>query len=138
MVSWNSRKALWCLHFRSKGGSGWSFFLDFYIGGIQNCHPKRKVVIEMNILYRDFAKRVPPPSTHSKKSRRGAHLWMEKGRRKGDNRMLEKQIERKLVTAVQRHGGMCPKWVSPGLDGVPDRIICHVRPYGMIHSTKKN
>ncbi len=37
--------------------------------------------------------------------------------------MLEKQIERKLVTAVRQRGGMCPKWVSPGLDGVPDRVI---------------
>ena len=37
--------------------------------------------------------------------------------------MLEKQIERKLVSAVRLRGGMCPKWVSPGLDGVPDRVI---------------
>ena len=37
--------------------------------------------------------------------------------------MLEKQIERKLVTAVRMRGGMCPKWISPGLDGVPDRVI---------------
>ena len=48
---------------------------------------------------------------------------MEKGRRKGNNRLLEKQIERKLVTAVRLRDGMCPKWVSPGLDGVPDRVI---------------
>ena len=37
--------------------------------------------------------------------------------------MLEKQIERKLIAAVHLRGGMCPKWVSPGLDGVPDRVI---------------
>lgn len=37
--------------------------------------------------------------------------------------MLEKHIERRLVRAVERLGGMCPKFVSPGLDGVPDRII---------------
>ena len=37
--------------------------------------------------------------------------------------MLEKQIERKLMAAVRQRGGMCPKWVSPGLDGVPDRVI---------------
>lgn len=37
--------------------------------------------------------------------------------------MLEKHIERKLVKAVEQLGGMCPKFVSPGLDGVPDRII---------------
>ena len=37
--------------------------------------------------------------------------------------MREKQIEEKLVRAVRRRGGLCPKWVSPGLDGVPDRVI---------------
>jgi len=37
--------------------------------------------------------------------------------------MRESQIEKRLVTAVRQRHGMCPKWVSPGLDGVPDRII---------------
>ena len=37
--------------------------------------------------------------------------------------MNEKQIEQTLVRAVKRRGGVCPKWVSPGLDGGPDRII---------------
>ena len=37
--------------------------------------------------------------------------------------MREKQIEMKLVEAVGRRGGLCPKWISPGLNGVPDRII---------------
>ncbi len=37
--------------------------------------------------------------------------------------MKEKQIEQTLVRAVRRRGGICPKWISPGLDGVPDRII---------------
>ena len=37
--------------------------------------------------------------------------------------MSEKQIERKLVEAVKTMGGICPKWVSPGFDGVPDRIV---------------
>ena len=37
--------------------------------------------------------------------------------------MREKDIERKLVQAVKARGGICPKWVSPGLNGVPDRII---------------
>ena len=37
--------------------------------------------------------------------------------------MREKDIERKLVRAVRAAGGLAPKWVSPGLDGVPDRII---------------
>lgn len=37
--------------------------------------------------------------------------------------MRESQIEKRLVTAVRKRHGLCPKWVSPGLDGVPDRII---------------
>lgn len=36
--------------------------------------------------------------------------------------MREKDIERKLVTEVKKRGGICLKWVSPGFDGVPDRI----------------
>lgn len=35
---------------------------------------------------------------------------------------LEKDIENKLVKIVRRHGGKCPKWVSPGWAGVPDRL----------------
>ncbi len=38
-------------------------------------------------------------------------------------RMREKYIERKLVKAVKARGGIAPKFVSPGLDGMPDRII---------------
>lgn len=37
--------------------------------------------------------------------------------------MKEKNIETRLVRAVRNMGGLAPKWVSPGLDGVPDRII---------------
>lgn len=37
--------------------------------------------------------------------------------------MKEKGIERKLVLEVQKRGGICPKWVSPGFDGGPDRIV---------------
>lgn len=37
--------------------------------------------------------------------------------------MRERQIEQHLVAAVRKRNGLCPKWVSPGLDGVPDRII---------------
>lgn len=37
--------------------------------------------------------------------------------------MREKEIEQKLVTEVKRMGGICPKFVSPGFDGMPDRII---------------
>ena len=37
--------------------------------------------------------------------------------------MREKQIEQKLVKAVKAEGGMCPKLVSPGTDGRPDRRL---------------
>lgn len=37
--------------------------------------------------------------------------------------MREKNIEKKLVSEVKKRGGICPKWVSPGFDGVPDRIV---------------
>lgn len=37
--------------------------------------------------------------------------------------MREKIIERILVNEVKKRGGICPKFVSPGLDGMPDRIV---------------
>ena len=37
--------------------------------------------------------------------------------------MSEKQIERALIKAVKDAGGLCLKWVSPGWDGAPDRIV---------------
>nr|WP_304710517.1 VRR-NUC domain-containing protein [uncultured Acetatifactor sp.] len=37
--------------------------------------------------------------------------------------MRERDIERKLVLEVKKRGGICPKWASPGYDGVPDRIV---------------
>ena len=37
--------------------------------------------------------------------------------------MKEKQIEQKLVRAVMAMGGLCPKLVSPGMDGMPDRLV---------------
>ena len=37
--------------------------------------------------------------------------------------MREKQVEQKLVQAVRRAGGLCPKLVSPGTDGLPDRLV---------------
>lgn len=37
--------------------------------------------------------------------------------------MREKTIEQKLVKTVKSMGGICPKWVAPGFDGVPDRIV---------------
>ena len=37
--------------------------------------------------------------------------------------MLEKIIERGLVHAVRRLGGICPKLACPGTDGMPDRML---------------
>jgi hypothetical protein len=37
--------------------------------------------------------------------------------------MRERYIESRLVKAVKEQGGICPKFVSPGLDGMPDRLI---------------
>ena len=44
--------------------------------------------------------------------------------------MTEKQIEQKLVSAVKAKDGLAPKFVSPGFDGVPDRIV--LLPHGRI------
>ena len=32
-------------------------------------------------------------------------------------------VKVKLALMVKKRGGICPKWVSPGFDGVPDRIV---------------
>ena len=37
--------------------------------------------------------------------------------------MLEKILERKLVKAVRNAGGFALKFVSPGMAGVPDRLL---------------
>ena len=37
--------------------------------------------------------------------------------------MLEKEVEKILVSEVKKLGGRAYKWVSPGNDGVPDRIV---------------
>ena len=37
--------------------------------------------------------------------------------------MREKTIEQKLVQAVRGVGGIAPKFTSPGMDGMPDRLI---------------
>ena len=44
--------------------------------------------------------------------------------------MSEKSTEQKLVKAVKAKGGLAPKFVSPGFDGVPDRIV--LLPHGRI------
>lgn len=37
--------------------------------------------------------------------------------------MQEREIEKILVREVKKLGGRAYKWVSPGNDGVPDRIV---------------
>ncbi len=37
--------------------------------------------------------------------------------------MREKAIEKKLVMAAKRRGGMAVKFTSPGTNGMPDRIV---------------
>ncbi len=37
--------------------------------------------------------------------------------------MSEKAIEQKLVSEVKKRGGLCWKFVSTGIVGVPDRIV---------------
>lgn len=43
----------------------------------------------------------------------------------------EKEIERHLVKRCKERGWLCWKFVSPGLRGVPDRIV--FRPGGKLH-----
>ena len=37
--------------------------------------------------------------------------------------MLENEIEKALVDKVKLHGGLCLKFTSPSMTGIPDRII---------------
>ena len=37
--------------------------------------------------------------------------------------MKEKTVEKRLVQAVRQHGGLALKFISPGFNGVPDRLI---------------
>ena len=37
--------------------------------------------------------------------------------------MREKTVEQQLVKAVKSRGGICPKFTSPGYDGMPDRLV---------------
>ena len=37
--------------------------------------------------------------------------------------MSEKHIEQKLVKAVKAAGGIAPKFISPSLAGMPDRLV---------------
>lgn len=44
--------------------------------------------------------------------------------------MREKEIEQRLTKEIKRIGGICPKFVSPGFAGMPDRIV--LMPEGMV------
>ena len=44
--------------------------------------------------------------------------------------MLEKTIENKLKTAVKDMGGIAFKFIAPGINGVPDRLV--LLPYGKL------
>ena len=37
--------------------------------------------------------------------------------------MREKYVEQRLIKAVRRSGGLALKFVSPGFNGVPDRLL---------------
>ena len=37
--------------------------------------------------------------------------------------MRERYMEQKLISAVSRSGGLALKFVSPNLNGVPDRLL---------------
>ena len=49
--------------------------------------------------------------------------YAKRGVDRCDRTVSEKQIEQKLVKAVKAMGGICPKLVCPGFDGMPDRIV---------------
>ena len=51
------------------------------------------------------------------------HLETAKGNRKGDGPLRESYVERKLTTEAKKRGGLAVKFVSPGFDGVPDRLV---------------
>ena len=44
--------------------------------------------------------------------------------------MREKELEKKLTLEVKKRGGLAVKFVSPGFDGMPDRIV--LMPGGII------
>ena len=50
------------------------------------------------------------------------HISATANGNKGDS-MREKTVEAKLVKAVKDRHGLAPKFISPGLDGVPDRLV---------------
>lgn len=43
--------------------------------------------------------------------------------RKEQVKMRESDIEKALIIAVKKRGGLALKFISPGMSGVPDRLI---------------
>ena len=76
----------------------------------------------INIL-KGFACVNTPVCARVEKSAQSAHRHKE-------NQMCEKTIEQKFVKAVKAMGGIAPKFVSPGFDGMPDRLV--LLPNGII------
>lgn len=37
--------------------------------------------------------------------------------------MLESEVEKELINEVKKRGGLALKFISPGISGVPDRLI---------------
>lgn len=37
--------------------------------------------------------------------------------------MRERDIERKFVAEIKKNEGLAPKFISPGLNGMPDRLV---------------
>ena len=48
--------------------------------------------------------------------------------------MRERNIEAALVRATGNRGGICPKFTSPGMDGMPDRLV--LLPHGRFCSVE--
>ena len=50
----------------------------------------------------------------------------------GDEVLRESAIEKALVKEAKSRVGMAVKFVSPGFNGVPDRLVCFL--VGSVHS----
>jgi len=77
-------------------------------------HP-RLVIVKITYMYRDLGDYASSSVTKEIK-RVNITFLME-------IYMNERELERHLVNAVRQSGGIAPKFVSPGYDGMPDRII---------------
>ena len=62
--------------------------------------------------------------TRVREKLRGCHHLYFSGYhpKEGRKDMRERDVERSLIIAVRKTGGLCLKWVSPGWDGAPDRV----------------